>query len=82
MGFVLLQVLPGYFFVPRKVMGWLMRGPLDLSGARRAGPGPSRSALLWGLDRALDRGPAQGQAGHFPPVLVQLLFLLNRDYES
>lgn len=49
-------------------MGWLMRGPLDLSGTRRAGPGPSRSALLWGLDLALDRGPAQGQASHFPPV--------------
>lgn len=28
-----------------------------------------------------ERRPAQGQAGHFPPVLVQRLFLLSRNYE-
>lgn len=42
--------------------------------------GPAQTALEWGSERAPGEGTGSGQAGHLPPDLVRLLFLLNRDY--
>lgn len=47
-------------------MEWLMRRPLGLSGDRRAGPGPSPSALLWGSDRAPGEGIRSGASRSLP----------------